>query len=172
MGGGGGAGANAGAGVGKTMGAGITVGGYIQRTSKKMAMWRTTNTQTDPRARPSISQMSIVLDLLFLGHNSTHLFKVKGCSRVSALTPPAGCVRVLCVGNMFYVVDARQHSDGIGTLRKQKCVPCSLKELEHASVDIDAAKSRVEVLCFDGLSLGLSPRGWGITAPHLHSLLY
>ena len=95
-----------GAGVGKTIGAGITVGGYIQRTSKKIAMWRTTNTQTDPKARPIASQTFIVLDLLFLGHDSTHLLKVECCSRICALTPPAGCVRVLCIGDMLYVVNA------------------------------------------------------------------
>jgi len=72
------------------MGAGITVGGYIQRTSKKIAIWRTTNTQTDPKAIPIASQVFIVLDLLFLGHDSTHFLKVKRCSRVSALTPSTG----------------------------------------------------------------------------------
>jgi len=154
------------------MGAGITVGGYIQRTSKKMAMWRTTNTQTDPKARPIASQTFIVLDLLFLGHDSTHFLEVKGCMRICALAPPARLLRVLCVGDVLYVVDARHDSNLERMLCKQKYVPCPLKELEHASVDIDAAQSRVEVLCFDGLPLSLSPRRRMFSAVHLHPLLY
>ena len=118
MGGGGGAGAAVAVGVGNTIGAGITVGGYIQRTSKKMAMWRTTNTQTDPKARPIASQVFIVLDLLFLGHDSTHFLKVECCARVCALTPSAGCVGVFRVRHVLYMIDTRQQSDGMRALRK------------------------------------------------------
>ena len=103
-------------GVGGTIGIGITVGGYIHRTSKKIARWRTTKTLIDPKARRSVSQISIVLNSLFLRHDSTNFFKVKGCCGVYALTPAAGCHRVLCVGHGLGVVDARQNTNRMGSL--------------------------------------------------------
>jgi hypothetical protein len=103
---------------GTTIGIGITVGGYIHRTSKKMATWRTTKTEMDPKARPIASQVFIVLNSLFLGHNSTHLLEVKGSGRVSALTPASGCHGILCVGDGFYVVDTGQDADGMRALEQ------------------------------------------------------
>ena len=128
--------------------------------------------ERDPKARPIASQVFIVLKSPFLGHDSTHFFEVKGCVRIRALAPPTRLLGVLCVGDVLYVVDARHDSNLEGMFCKQKCVPCPLKELEHASVDIDATQSRVEVPCFDGLALSLSPRGRMFSAVHLHPLLY
>ena len=166
----GGGGAAAG---GTTIGIGITVGGYIHRTSKKMATWSTTKTLMDPNARASVSQISIVLDSLFLGHNSTHLFKVKSSRRVRALTPASGCHGVLRVGDSLHMVDTGQDADGVGTLEQdQASIVTLLQELEHLSVRIDAAQSSIKVVCLDCLADGTGPWRRRLRALDLHSLLY
>ena len=92
--------------------------------------------------------------------------------RVGALTPTTGVLGVFGVGHLLYVVDAGQGANLHGLLRKQKCVPRSLEELEHAGVGIDASQSRVEVLGFNRLASSRSPLGWLLTAAHFHPLLY
>ena len=79
-------------------------------------MWRATKTKMDPNARVSISQISIVVNSLFLGHDSTHLLEVKGCDWIRALAPTTGCDRILCIGDSFHMIHARQHADGMWAL--------------------------------------------------------